>query len=613
MKNVFRSYFLMLTFLVTFSALSQNNSENIFVKIDLVNIDKDRVPVTIFPPKISLNEVTFFIPKIVPGTYSEDDYGRFIDNFKAYDSKGKELSVVKSDDNSWKISQAKTLSKITYLVNDTFDIEDTHTIFSPAGTNIEEGVNFLLNMHGFVGYFLGMNENPYRIEITKPESLFGVTAMMDLDVSESRDVFETKRYAELADNPVMYSKPDYKIFMVDDMEIIVSVYSPNGVYTTEQIMPEMEKMLRTQKNFLGTIDNTKKYAILLYLSDVQKSDAGGYGALEHNTSTVVVFPEAMQREQLMQSLIDVVSHEFFHIVTPLSVHSNEIHFFDFNSPKMSQHLWMYEGITEYFANLFQVNQGLISDEQFYERLTLKIRNSKSYDDTMPFTKMGVGILKKPYKDNFLNVYEKGALIAMCIDIIIREKSNGEKGILNLMHSLSNEFGHSKPFNDDELFRKIELYTYPEVRMFLDNHVAGGIPVNYDDYFAKVGVVEAKIEKIGIPFMKGQTPLITINPSNKEIILLNIKPLSEFFTHIGMQGGDVILKVNDTAYNYDNIYDLIMTSMNWNDGEPIKIDIRRDGELMTINGKIKMPVEEVDGLKSTDDSSKTALREAWLRG
>ena len=29
------------------------------------------------------------------------------------------------------------------------------------------------------------------------------------------------------------------------------------------------------------------------------------------------------------------------------------------------------------------------------------------------------------KDQYLNVYEKGALIGMCLDILIREKSNGE--------------------------------------------------------------------------------------------------------------------------------------------------------------------------------------------
>jgi predicted metalloprotease with PDZ domain len=61
-------------------------------------------------------------------------------------------------------------------------------------------------------------------------------------------------------------------------------------------------------------------------------------------------------------------------------------------------------------------------------------------------------LEQPYKDQYQCV-SKGALIGMCIDIIIREKSNGERGILDLMQKLSNEFGVSKAFNDNELLTK----------------------------------------------------------------------------------------------------------------------------------------------------------------
>jgi predicted metalloprotease with PDZ domain len=54
-------------------------------------------------------------------------------------------------------------------------------------------------------------------------------------------------------------------------------------------------------------------------------------------------------------MMDVVSHEFFHIVTH-HIHSKEIQDFDYNDPKMS-HLWMYEGVTEYFANLSKSIKG----------------------------------------------------------------------------------------------------------------------------------------------------------------------------------------------------------------------------------------------------------------
>src|SRR5690606_11293328 len=114
------------------------------VELDLVKINNDRVSVKITPPKIKSDETTFFLPKIVPGTYSEDDYGRYAENFKAYDAKGKELSVAKMDENSWVIKNAKKLAYVSYLINDTFDSESgtefgQGDIFSPAGTNILEG------------------------------------------------------------------------------------------------------------------------------------------------------------------------------------------------------------------------------------------------------------------------------------------------------------------------------------------------------------------------------------------------------------------------------------------------------------------------------------------
>jgi predicted metalloprotease with PDZ domain len=287
------------------------------------------------------------------------------------------------------------------------------------------------------------------------------------------------KYASLIEMPIMYSKPDFTSFMVDDMEIIISVYSPTGKYTAKQITPNMETMMKAQKRFLGQINSTKKYAILLYLSDMEAKDAKGFGALEHPTSTTVVMPEMMGLEMLQEQLKDVVSHEFFHIVTPLTIHSNEIQYFDFNNPQMSEHLWMYEGVTEYFANLFQVNQGLITEDAFYKRMDDKIKGAKRMNDTMPFTTMSQNVLVEPYKSQYLNVYEKGALIGMCIDIIIREKSNGQKGILDMMQKLTNEFGPTRPFNDNELFARITEMTYPEVGEFLNTYVAGPTPIPYE--------------------------------------------------------------------------------------------------------------------------------------
>lgn len=596
---------------ISVNAFAQNKSNSIDVNLDLINIDNDRVKVHVTPPKISTNEITYHIPKIIPGTYSEDDYGQYIENFKAFDVKGNSLPIAKLDVNSWKITNAKKLAKITYLVNDTYDIEETHEIFSPAGTNIDTNKNFMINTHGFVGYFSDLKNIPYKITIDHPKELWGATAMIDQDSSDTRDIFQTSRYAELTDMPIMYSKPNFTSFTIQGMEIILAVYSPSGKISAESLSPEMKKMVVAQKNFLADFDATKKYAILLYLSTID-NDAQGFGALEHPTSTTVVMPEMMPVDQLLEQLKDVVSHEFFHIVTPLTIHSKEIHDFDYNTPKMSQHLWMYEGVTEYFANLFQINQDLISENEFYMRMAGKIADAAKMNDTMPFTKMSANILSEPYKEQYLNVYQKGALIAMCIDIIIREKSDGKEGILTLMKKLSKEYGIHKPFNDDELFAKITALTYPEVGSFLSNHLTLGNPIDYSLYFSKMGVAESEVEIPGNIFAVGTMPVLTIDGITKEILFLETAKENSFMQQLKVETNDRLISINDVVYNLDNINDLIDFTMNLKDGDPIKFEISRNGEKKIITDKVNLPKEKIQGWKAID-STKEHLKNAWLKG
>lgn len=601
------------------ASLNTNSAadKTIQANVDLTNITTDKVLVTIIPSKVTTDETTFSIPKTVPGTYSSDNYGRYIDDLKAFDTNGNLLQTNKIDDNNWKIQNAKKLAKITYLVNDTFDTENGEgfgksDVFSPAGTNILANTNFVVNTHGFIGYFSDKLHVPYKVTVTHPETLWGATSMIDEDASKTVDVYTTPRYSVLVENPIMYAKPNYTSFNVNGMDIQIAVYSPTGKITAESITPEMKKMMTAQKNFLGDINSTKKYSVLLYLSTMKPDDAKGFGALEHPTATTVVLPEMLPQDELLKSMKDVVSHEFFHIVTPLTIHSKEIQDFDYNDPKMSEHLWMYEGVTEYFANLFQINQDLIPESEFYSRIAEKIDHAKTLNDTMSFTTMSKNVLVEPYKDQYLNVYEKGALIGMCIDIIIREKSNGQKGILDLMHKLSQEYGVEKAFDDADLFAKITQLTYPEVGEFLKKYVEGTTPINYNEYLEKVGVTPSIEKTPGNVFLKGQIPYITVNPETKGIIVIPNMELNTFFTNLKLQGNDELLEINGIKYSLENIYDLITTSQSWKENDAISVKIKRDGKEQTINGVVSLPYEDKGSFKATDENKK-ALREAWLKG
>ena len=613
MRKLYFLFIFSILFFSCKSAQSLHNSKTIIeVNIDLNNVKNDKVLVEMVVPKIQTEEIVYYFPKIIPGTYSEDNYGEFIENLQAFDIHGLSLSIVKVDSNSWKICNAKTLNKITYLVNDTFDVEFNHKIFSPAGTNISPD-NYLLNTHGFIGYFTEFKETSYQLNIAHPENLFGATSMIDLDKSEGNDIFKTFRYANLVENPIIYSKPNFTKFNIKGLEILISIFSPNNKITAASITPKMKQMILAQKKFLKKFNTTKKYSILIYLSELKKTDPKGFGALEHPTVTTVVLPEMMELSELGEQLKDIVSHEFFHIITPLTIHSKEIHDFDYNIPKMSKHLWMYEGVTEYFANLFQVNQGLITENDFYKRIETKIENAGTMNDTIPFTVMSAKVLENPYKNEYPNVYEKGALIAMCLDIQLRESSKGKTGILDLMRKLSNEFGVKKAFNDADLFSIIAKISNDEkIKNFLETYVSGSKPISYLAFLKKVGITPSISNKTGNIFLKDNIPCIIVNEKTKEISIAPNVDLSEFYTNLGIQKNDIIITINNKKYNSDNIYELINESENWKNNDQVVFKIKRKSKLIELKGRIILPMEPSKMLEVTDNSKK-ALKDAWLKG
>src|SRR5690606_34833450 len=373
--------------------------------------------------------------------------------------------------------------------------------------------------------------------------------------------------------------------------------------------------MQGQKTYLGDMDATPRYDIYLYLSEGKAESPKGYGALEHHTSTVVVLPEASSKEELAKSMIDVVAHEFFHIVTPLSVHSEDVHYFDYYKPTFSKHLWMYEGVTEYFAQHFQVHQGLMNNAEFYEQIMSKIGISKYFDDAMSFTVMSENILDKPYADNYINVYQKGALIGMCIDILMREESNGTRSMLSLMKELSNKYGKNKPFEDDKLISEITAMTYPSVGEFLNTHVVGDVPINYEVFFAKVGL-ELGESKVETNLLQNNGALIFgANQDSGTIYFNGLVTQNSFWNDNGVQPNDIIKSINGEQVSLQTANQIFQKVFMWQPGTEIEVVLDRGGEEVVIKTNVETSYTIgrtlVPNPNATD--AQIALRNAWLKG
>ena len=591
--------------------------------INLSQVIDDKAPVVINPGRITDDTVTYRLPRVIQGTYSVSDFGKYIDDFKAVDYDGNELSTSKVDDNTWTIINATKLDKITYHVNDTFDEEVTGGIggeqpFSPAGTNIEPD-NYVLNLHGFIGYFDSLKNAQYTLDITAPADFERTSALTNTNATTSEDgtaittTYFAPRYFDITDNPMMYGMLDVEEFMVGDIKIVLSVYSPNNIHTAESMKKTVFEMMEAQKAYLGDVNTTPRYDIYLYLSDGSEDAPKGFGALEHHTSTVVVLPESSSKEQLASSMVDVVAHEFFHIVTPLSVHSEDVHYFDYNQPTFSKHLWMYEGVTEYFAQHFQVYEGLIEPNEFYRTMNQKISTSKQMNDAMSFTTMSENVLEEPYASNYYNVYQKGALIGMCIDILMREESDGNRSMLSLMKELSTKYGKEKPFEDDALIAEITEMTYPSVGEFLQTHVVGDTPINYDEFFQKVGLTYTE-SKVPTNYIQSGGGFIFDGDRDKGVIFFSEGVNNNsFWVEQGVLPGDIIKIVNGEQLTLQNAQAMIGAMYQWKEGDDIEVALERDEEEIIIKTKLTPSFTTSKILTPAKDATdkQVATRKAWL--
>src|SRR5690606_6418665 len=377
---------------------SQDKSAAYNYTLDLTRVVDDRVYVELQAPDNLPDEITFYMPKVVPGTYAIADYGRYVNDFKALDKKGKQLPVEKVDVNTWKIKNAGKLVRISYWVDDTFDTEvDGPEIFWPAGTNIEDGRNFIVNTSGFFGYIKDMKDIPFQIRVIRNEDFYGSTGLIPVQTGaplkiakaekkneptkgKAVDVFHTADYDELIDSPLMFAKPDTAVIRAANAEVLIGSYSPNNKITAKEIAESIREILEAQTNFLGGKLPVDKYAFIFYFTD---QPTVSYGALEHSYSSLYYMPE-MGIVDINSQLQDVAAHEFFHILTPLTVHSEQIANFDFNNPEMSRHLWLYEGVTEYFASSVQVKYGIITRDQYINVLYEKMVTADQFIDDVPF-------------------------------------------------------------------------------------------------------------------------------------------------------------------------------------------------------------------------------------
>ena len=585
---IFSSFFL----LILTSTISLFAQQKFYINLN--NRSDDIFHVTLYPKDLTAENNIYQFASTAPGTYEEMDIGRFVRSFKAFNAEGKEIKTNHVSLNQWSISSPQNVSKIVYTIEDTWDTPvDSNHVYLMCGSSIEKD-NVLINGQCVFGYFKGKQSYPIEVKIDYPKS-WSLGTALPLD---SAGYYYADTYDKIVDSPILLGTLTKASTNVDGTAIDVFTYSKTGMITSKDILGMLNNILDAESKFMNGLP-VKHYTFLFHFEN------RGAGAWEHSYSSEYVYREDSLSLRLKNNIKAVVAHEFFHVLTPLNIHSELVEKFNFVHPVMSQHLWLYEGVTEWAAHMLELRDSLITLNDYLNVLQQKLNAADVYDKNLSLTKLGVNATRMQHQ--YANIYMRGAIVAGLLDIRLLELSHGKMGLREVINKLAKKFGPHHSFSEKNFFNTFTNMTYPEIGDFFDKYIKhadklpikkyyNSIGINYTDYAGYDSTKPTMGLQFGINGNQFYIRRISKDsPNNSEFKI-----------------GDILEKVENTKVSMSNARQIMVMLHRLKVGDKIPLTILRNGKEMKLFGKMgASKIKHVFKVNPDATSDQIALRNAWL--
>ncbi|HKP76914.1 MAG TPA: hypothetical protein VJT67_15395 [Longimicrobiaceae bacterium] len=458
--------------------------------VDLTQPSTHMATVTLRVDSLPARDTLFQFAATAPGTYQTMNIGRFVRDLRATDARGREVPVTKTSANTWRIGEPRRVRRVTYRIRDTWNTKvNEFPIYLMAGSEIDTD-HALLNAHALLGFPPSMQSARVTLRLVHPRGWRVYTALPGAD-----DVYQARSYDELVDSPFLLGTGiTTETLAVTGVPVRIAVYSQSGQMTAAGLATSMNGMLEAAGRFIGRLP-VDRYVFLYRFSGPRE---GLMGAWEHGSSSEYVLRDVPYTPQVGQGITSIAAHEFFHVVTPLNVHSEIIEHFNFQTPTPSRHLWLYEGVTEWASDKMQQEAGLMPLDAYLAEIASKARVDRTrFDTTYSLGKLAETSFTAAGAEQYSNIYQRGAVVGALLDIRLLQLSGGRSGLRTLIRGLARDYGKTRPFPEDSLFGIIARRTSPEVLDFFARYVEGAERPPLREYFGLLGIDLVEDDK-GVP-------------------------------------------------------------------------------------------------------------------
>lgn len=477
----------------------------------------------------------FIMPVWTPGSYKVREFARNIERLEAITGNEK-LVVEKINKYTWRVNFNKGVSKITVTYNVYAFEQGVRTSY------VDQFCAFLHGVSVFM-YAEGYQNQKCKINYTKPANWKNITVALP---ESGSNFFTADNYDLLADSPFALGNHEIINFEVAGVKHRVAMLG-EGNYDVGKIKADFTKIIEKEVAMMGEHPSPE------YVIFIQNVESGG-GGLEHlNSQTSVIQRWAYSNEAKYKSFLGLIAHEYFHLWNVKRIRPIELGPFDYTKENYTNMLWIMEGITSYFDDLFLKRCEIYKDEEYLAIVATAITKmenlpgakvqtlaASSFDAWIKFY-----IADENSDNSTISYYQKGMLASMIIDLEIIKRTNGKKKLDDVMRLLYTEYYKTKKrgFTEDEFAKALETVAGSSFTELLQNMVYTTNPIEYGKYLQYVGV-ELKNQP------SGKMPLgINTKLENGKTIVKFVE-VNRPASKAGLSVNDEIIAINGYRVNGD---------------------------------------------------------------
>lgn len=368
----------------------------------------------------------------VPGSYMIRDFARHLISIRAH-CNGQPVELRQTAKNIWHTPAQSGHYQIDYTVYAN-DLSVRASLLDTDRGFIDPACLFL--------YLDGRSEEAHQLTFTHLPEHWQIHTTLPQTAAHT---FQAATYAQFIDHPLeLGANLETLHFTACGIphRIVLSGHYPD--FDRTRLTDDCRKICEAELTLFPTPTPFSEYLFLLHLGD------NIYGGLEHTSSTALhadrhaLPPHGMgEANAEYTQLLGLISHEYFHAWNIKSIKPAAFIPYRLDHETHTEQLWAFEGITSYYDDLILVRSGVITPEAYLqllaENLTRVRRQLGRAHQTL--AQSSFAAWHKYYKQDenspnaIISYYQQGALAALCLDLLIRHHSNGQKSLDTVMQQL----------------------------------------------------------------------------------------------------------------------------------------------------------------------------------